>query len=865
MAGLNRMNMMEQVHLAGEDEDDMYSGFNDYNATLDTEDIENDSAFQQAVRTSHGRRKPPAPVLGGKPPPTGMMGGRIGTQARGRTGMVSQMGARLGTGAQGAGGATENRPMTAVRAAGYTSAGMRGANFDPLNQANKGPAPPLEKKPDDSPEEKIKQLEKKVNELIEESCLANSRAEFPAALEKAKEAGRKERVLVRQREQLGTSEQINLDLTYSVLFNLANQYCANEMFTEALNTYQVIVKNKMFSNAGRLKVNMGNIYFRQKNFSKAVKYYRMALDQVPNTHKQMRIRIMQNIGIVFVKMGQYNDAITSFEHIMQEEPDFKTGFNLILCYFALGDRDKMKKAFIKLLSVDLKIEDEDKYLPHNDDKQYNLVIEVIKNDSLRQIERKRKSQAERNIKTAAKIIAPAIESSFAAGYDWCVEQVRMSPYVDLAHDLEIDKAIMYLKQKDFNQAIDTLKSFEKKDTKVASAAATNLSFLYLLESDLAQADKYAELAMQADRYNPAALVNKGNVLFANKEYEKARQFYKEALQNDSSCIEALYNLGLCNKKLARLEDALDSFYKLHAILRNSAQVMYQIADIYDQLEDTPQATEWLMQLLGIVPTDASILQKLGEVYDNEGDKSQAFQYHYDSHRYFPSNIENIEWLGAYYIDSQFCEKAISYFERASIIQPNQVKWQLMVASCHRRSGNYQQSLETYKSIHRKFPDNVECLKFLVRLCTDLGLKEAQDYATKLKKAEKTKELRDQRVASGSRRGSVIRRENREGSAGSGLRRQSGDRRGAGDSSREGSARGRSGRGNRTNSGAGSGVRRRPNLEDDEDLLQRQDQDVDATYADPLGPALERPKTAARLGPKDDEFGDEELGDDLLPE
>lgn len=27
------------------------------------QDIENDSAFQQAVRTSHGRRKPPAPVV----------------------------------------------------------------------------------------------------------------------------------------------------------------------------------------------------------------------------------------------------------------------------------------------------------------------------------------------------------------------------------------------------------------------------------------------------------------------------------------------------------------------------------------------------------------------------------------------------------------------------------------------------------------------------------------------------------------------------------------------------------------------------------------------------------------------------------
>ena len=36
------------------------------------------------------------------------------------------------------------------------------------------------------------------------------------ALEKAKEAGRKERMLVRQREQLSAGDQINLDLTYSV-------------------------------------------------------------------------------------------------------------------------------------------------------------------------------------------------------------------------------------------------------------------------------------------------------------------------------------------------------------------------------------------------------------------------------------------------------------------------------------------------------------------------------------------------------------------------------------------------------------------------------------------------------------------------
>ena len=89
------------------------------------------------------------------------------------------------------------------------------------------------------------------------------------------------------------------------------------------------------------------------------------------------------------------------------------------------------------------------------------------------------------------------------------------------------------------------------------------------------------------------------------------------------------------------------------------------------------------------------------------------------------------------------------------MQPDDVKWQLMIASCYRRSGNYHKALETYKTIHRKFPENIECLKFLVKICSDMGLKEAMDYAQELKKAERAKDLRDRASSSrpGSRRSS----------------------------------------------------------------------------------------------------------------
>lgn len=52
---------------------------------------------------------------------------------------------------------------------------------------------------------------------------------------------------------------------------------------------------------------------------------------------------------------------------------------------------------------------------------------------------------------ATKIIGPAIDGSFDSGYNWCIEQVKSSQYMELAHNLDIDKAIGFLKQKDFQQ------------------------------------------------------------------------------------------------------------------------------------------------------------------------------------------------------------------------------------------------------------------------------------------------------------------------------------------------------------------------------------------------------------------------------
>jgi intraflagellar transport protein 88 len=56
-------------------------------------------------------------------------------------------------------------------------------------------------------------------------------------------------------------------------------------------------------------------------------------NNLQNVFSCCRLKIKHNIGIVFVKMGQFSDACSKFEDIMQEKPDYASGNIAFLCLF----------------------------------------------------------------------------------------------------------------------------------------------------------------------------------------------------------------------------------------------------------------------------------------------------------------------------------------------------------------------------------------------------------------------------------------------------------------------------------------------------------------------------------------------------
>ena len=219
--------------------------------------------------------------------------------------------------------------------------------------------------------------------------------------------------------------------------------------------------------------------------------------------------------------------------------------------------------------------------------------------------------------------------------------------------------------------------------------------------------------------------------------------YLEAVGVEADCVEGLYNLGLVNLKLSSEQEAYNAFDKLQTILPSVHEAVFQLGNIYERRggsandpsqahQQFEEAAKTFEMLLNKVPGDANLCSRLGLVYEKMEDENVACHWQTEAHRHYPVNLNVISWLGVWYVKREMYEQAIEYFERASLVQPGEVKWQLMVTSCHRRLGDLYKALELYQKIHEDHPENVESLQYLEALCKDLG-RPHDEYTRKLDK------------------------------------------------------------------------------------------------------------------------------------
>ena len=221
------------------------------------------------------------------------------------------------------------------------------------------------------------------------------------------------------------------------------------------------------------------------------------------------MKIKKNVGLAYVKLRKFGKAIEIYEDIMSDTPDFDIGFNLIVCLYALGEKEKMRTWFERLLMIDIPgiDEEEQEELAQMQTKLGAAASsgaggnggdkpsQMSEGDPLKEYLKEKKNEALHYVSSAAKLVAPIIEQDVIVGYNYVIEALKAANLPEVESEMEIAKSIHYIKNKEIERAIESFKAFEKKDKIMMAMASNNISFLYFLENDFKAAEQFSDLAI----------------------------------------------------------------------------------------------------------------------------------------------------------------------------------------------------------------------------------------------------------------------------------------------------------------------------------------------------------------------------------
>ena len=130
----------------------------------------------------------------------------------------------------------------------------------------------------------------------------------------------------------------------------------------------------------------------------------------------------------------------------------------------------------------------------------------------------------------------------------------------------------------------------------------------------------------------------------NKDYDKAEEEYKKALELSDSLDDARYQLGMVLVLQNKIPQAIAEFEFLVEKNQNNALSWYQLGIIrYDQ-EKYKEALVDFKNALRVEPTWANIHREIGKTYEAIGENEQAIEEYKAALQFLPDDTESIEGL-----------------------------------------------------------------------------------------------------------------------------------------------------------------------------------------------------------------------------
>lgn len=356
---------------------------------------------------------------------------------------------------------------------------------------------------------------------------------------------------------------------------------------EAIQWFERALDND--PNLGRAYVSLGTIYSNLQQHDKAEEYYQMAFARIDQMSEREKYRTR---GSYYIIKKNYPKAIEEFTALLGKYPADSVGYmNLALAYFYA--RDMAKAAEVGRHAVEL--------YPKDVTKRFNLVWYLIG----------------------------------AGDFETAEEEVHKVIQLDPAYkEAYVCKALIEINQGRMDQAAETYRQLETRDSYGAALATTGMADLAAIEGRISAAVEILRKGVESDLEN-------GQPFIAADKYITLSQMYMLQGKKDLA-VEAANN-------------ALGTFRR--------EEFMFSAAEIYVQNGLVDKARNLAAELSRKIQPDHRVYAKLigGELSMARGDMPGAIQI------FLEAKAIADTWYGRYllgraYLEAEYFSEAYSEFE-----------------------------------------------------------------------------------------------------------------------------------------------------------------------------------------------------------
>lgn len=271
----------------------------------------------------------------------------------------------------------------------------------------------------------------------------------------------------------------------------------------------------------------------------------------------------------------------------------------------------------------------------------------------------------------------------------------------------IELANLYICSSQFKEATELLESVKENREMIDV-----LVQIYFLLGKYDEIFKIYDNLIKQGSENVNDYIGRGGMFLKLKEFDKAEEDFKKALNLDKSSADAWANLGAVY--LSKQDPLKAEEFYLKALELNPELVLtyFDLGKIKTYQEDYIKAEEYFEKVMELDPKAIDAMRLLANVEQQLGNLEKACALLVNVLELDPNNIDNLVQLGYVLINLNENQRAIEVFSRALDLDPQNPPLYRGLGMCLLQLGRFEDAHNSFTMAIHLNPDDTEAKKGL---------------------------------------------------------------------------------------------------------------------------------------------------------